>query len=148
MSSFLHAVNRTWAWELCGLSTLSAADHTSLCLVSPLCQQTSESVWVVHPYLWTFLYERWRRVFLSTKVFCSKDQLIRQSLELFEICFSYCQILYQSEFFPVVFLENFEFHIQLVGIIFGLKSRSNLYWPLPNFTELVQLSLSKEAVVL
>ena len=41
-----------------------------------------------------------------------------------EIFLSHCNILDQSELFLVIFLENFEFYIQVVGIVFGPKKSS------------------------
>ena len=68
-------------------------------------------------------YQHWGQIFLSGKVCCCIDKLIPQKQKLAENYFSHCKILDQSELFVVVFLEYFEFHTQVVGIIFGqLKS--------------------------
>ena len=54
-------------------------------------------------------YQHWGQVFLSSKIFCCNDQLIPRSIKRAEIRLCQCKILYQSELFVVVFLENFEF---------------------------------------
>ena len=64
-------------------------------------------------------YQHWHQIFLSSKVFCCIDQLITQWHKLVEICLSQSKILEQSELFLVIFLEYFEFYIQVVVIVFG-----------------------------
>ena len=41
-----------------------------------------------------------------------------------EISLSHCKILYQSELFVVIFLENFDFYVPVIGIIYGTKKQS------------------------
>ena len=67
------------------------------------------------------------KFFLSIKVFRCNDQLIPQSHQLDEICLSRYKILNQSDLFVVIFLENFEFYIQLIGMIFGLRKFSKSF---------------------
>ena len=69
--------------------------------------------------------QRCGQKFLSSNVFCCNDQQIPQTNKLVEICFSLCMILDQSENFVVIFLENVEFYIQVIGIIFGPEKPSN-----------------------
>ena len=65
-------------------------------------------------------YRHWGKVFFCTKVFCCYERLIPQPPELVEICFSHCEILYQSETFDLIFLEKtLSFFIQLTGTVFA-----------------------------
>ena len=66
-------------------------------------------------------YHIWRQVFLSIKAFCSNDQQIPQSHEQGELCFSHCEIWYQSDIFVAIFRENFEFYIQVIGLLLRPK---------------------------
>ena len=63
-------------------------------------------------------YQHWGQVFLSSTVFCCNEQPIPQSQKLVEICVSHCKILDRSDLFILIFLENFEFYIQVNGLIF------------------------------
>ena len=76
----------------------------------------------------------WGLVFLFSKVFCCNNQLIPQSHKLVEICLSHCKILYKSETFVVIFLENFELCIQEIGNILDQKNHPNLFWHFLKFT--------------
>ena len=93
-------------------------------------------------------YQHWGKILFSSKVFCCIDQLIPQSHQLIEICLSHCKILDQSELFLVFFPENFEFYIQVVGIVFGPRKLSKSVLTFAKVHIVVQVSLSKEAVVL
>ena len=69
-------------------------------------------------------YHNWRQVFLSSKVLCCIDQLIHHAHKLVEICLTHRKFLYQSELFVVIFLEKFEFDVQVTGNIFGPATSS------------------------
>ena len=69
-------------------------------------------------------YQQWGQIFLSSQVFYCIDLLIPQSHKLVEICLSHCKILDQSELSVVIFLEYFQFYIQVLGIVFGPKKIS------------------------
>ena len=52
------------------------------------------------------------------------DQVVPQSQYLVEIWPPSCKILYQSEVFVVIFLQNSKFYIQVVGVVFRPKKLS------------------------
>ena len=69
-------------------------------------------------------YQHWRHIFPPSEIFCCIDRLIPQSHKLFENCISHCKILDQLKLFVVIFFENIEFYIQIVGITFGPRKSS------------------------
>ena len=74
-------------------------------------------------------YQHWGQCFLSSEVFCCNDQLIPQLHKLIAICLSRCKFLYQLELFVVIFLENIEFYIQLIGILLGPRKSTKSVLP-------------------
>ena len=56
---------------------------------------------------------------LSVKIFCCHDQLIPRMHELDEIWHSHCNIIYYWKVLVVFFLENCEFYIQVLCVVFG-----------------------------
>ena len=104
----------------------AAESSKSFYLLGPLRRTNSEPVWVVHPCLWTLLVLALVTSF-SLSFFCCNDQLILYSYEPVDICFSFCEILEQTNFSVVVSLEHFEFNIQVVGVNFWTK-KINQIW--------------------
>ena len=72
-------------------------------------------------------YHHCGQTFLSIKFLCCIHQLIPQSQKLPEIRLSHCKILNKLELFVVIFLENFEFYIQVVEIFFGSRKLSKSF---------------------
>ena len=99
--------------------------HTNLfvCSVHYVNYLLSQFELFIHVF-WHCRYHHWRQIFLSSKVLCRIDQQIPQSHKLVEIRFSHCKILDQSDFFVVIFLEYFEFYIQVIGIVFWPRKSS------------------------
>ena len=91
--------------------------NLSVCSVHYVNYLASQFELTIHVFgqIW---YHNRRQVFPSNKIFCCNDQLILQSHKLVDIFLCHCRIMYQSEFFVVIFLQNFEFYIQLIGITF------------------------------
>ena len=107
------------------IHTVRQQSYTNLCIcsvqyVNYLVNQFELFIHV----LGHFKFHHWIQVFFSSKVFCSRDQRIPESHELVGICVFHCKNVYKSKIFVVIFLENFEFYIQLVGNFFGLRNSS------------------------
>ena len=122
LCSFFLANNRSWAYELSGLSTLyrNRVKHFFLGTVNNVNHLVSQFELFIYVFGDCWCQHR-EQVFLSTEIFCCNDQLIPQAHEMVEICISHCKILDHAKVYVVIFLEHLKFYIQVIGIVFGPK---------------------------
>ena len=77
----------------------------------------SQFEFIIHVFGHCWYLCRWQNL-LPVKVYCCNGQLITHLHELVENRLCHYKILIQSKIFVVLFLENFEFYIQVVGVVF------------------------------
>ena len=92
--------------------TILRQSNTNLfvCLVHYVNHLVSQFELFIHGF-WLCWYRHWGQVFLPNKSFFA-------AITSWVLCFSHCKFLKQSELFNVVFLQNLEIYIQVIGFVF------------------------------
>ena len=122
----------------------AAESHKYICLPSPLRQLPCERIRVVGHW-W---YQHWWQAFPCARLFGCFELLIPQSHELVEIFLSHWRFCTSRISLMSSFLDTLSFTSNYLESFLDKDNQPNRSWPIPTSTKLVEVSSSKEAVVL